>query len=163
MIPSSEQDSRSSALRGGIPVSVLVAVVATWICAIALLVVAIAVMVSGRDVFSAGVGAMLIIYAALVVLVGWMAVKGRPPAQGLMVASGLLHVVVLVSLQRSGGPVWFWILAVIPAAPTLAAGVIAPQPVVTASVPGSWWLSRPRRRVGRGRWPDAQRGLRTPG
>ena len=120
MIPSSEQDSRSSALRGGIPVSVLVAVVATWICAIALLVVAIAVMVSGRDVFSAGVGAMLIIYAALVVLVGWMAVKGRPPAQGLMVASGLLHVVVLVSLQRSGGPVWFWILAVIPAAAVIA-------------------------------------------
>ena len=46
---------------------------------------------------------------------------------------------------------------------SLAAGLIAPQPVVTASVPGSWWLSRPRRRVGRGRWPDAQRGLRTPG
>lgn len=63
---------------------------------------------------------MLIIYAALVVLVGWMAVKGRPSAQGLMVASGLLHVVVLVSLQRSGGPVWFWILAVIPAAAVMA-------------------------------------------
>ncbi|EFS75363.1 hypothetical protein HMPREF9622_00229 [Cutibacterium modestum HL037PA3] len=81
----------------------------------ALVVVAARVIASGRDAFGAGVGAMLLIYAGLVALVGWLAIKGRSSAQGLLVASGLLHLVVLVSMQRSGGPVWFWALAVLPA------------------------------------------------
>ncbi|WCC80940.1 hypothetical protein O6R08_05715 [Cutibacterium equinum] len=120
MISSSEQHPRSSARHGGIPTSVVVAVVATWISAVTLAVVAVAVMVSGRNVFGAGVGAMLVIYAVLVALVGWLAIKGRSSAQGLMVASGLLHVIVLVSLQRSGGPAWFWAMVVIPATVVVA-------------------------------------------
>ena len=71
MIPSSEHDMRSSARPGGIPTTVLVATAGTWISSVALLVVAIRVIVSGRNMFGAGVGAMLIIYAGLVALVGW--------------------------------------------------------------------------------------------
>lgn len=115
MIPSSEHDVRSSVSRGRVPAAVLVAVAGTWISTVVLLIVAIRVMVSGRDIFGAGVGAMLIIYASLVALVGWLAIKGRSSAQGLLVASGMLHLVVLVSTQRSGGPAWFWGLAIIPA------------------------------------------------
>ncbi|MDO4412049.1 hypothetical protein [Cutibacterium sp.] len=121
MIPPSEQNPRSSALHRGLPASIVVGAVATWGSTVALLSVAIAVMVSGHSIFSAGVAAMLVIYAILVALVGWLAIKGRSSAQGLMVASGLLHVIVLVSLQRSGGPAWFWVLAVIPAAAVVAA------------------------------------------
>ena len=120
MIPSSEHDMRSSARPGGIPTTVLVATAGTWISSVALLVVAIRVIVSGRNMFGAGVGAMLIIYAGLVALVGWLAVKGRPSAQGLLVASGLLHLVVLVSMQRSDGPAWFWGVAIIPATVVIA-------------------------------------------
>ena len=115
MIPSSEHDVRSSVSHGRVPAAVLVAAGGTWISSMALVVVAARVIASGRDAFGAGVGAMLLIYAGLVALVGWLAIKGRSSAQGLLVASGLLHLVVLVSMQRSGGPVWFWALAVLPA------------------------------------------------
>ena len=81
MIPSSEHDVRSSVSHGRVPAAVLVAVAGTWISTVVLLIVAIRVMVSGRDIFGAGVGAMLIIYASLVALVGWLAIKGRSPAQ----------------------------------------------------------------------------------
>ncbi|AOH45036.1 hypothetical protein E5345_03875 [Propionibacterium sp. NM47_B9-13] len=115
MIPLSEHDARPSVGHGGVPAAVLVAAGGTWISSMALVVVAARVIASGRDAFGAGVGAMLLIYAGLVALVGWLAIKGRSSAQGLLVASGLLHLVVLVSMQRSGGPVWFWALAVLPA------------------------------------------------
>ena len=115
MIPLSEHDARPSVGHGGVPAAVLVAAGGTWISSMALVVVAARVIASGRDAFGTGVGAMLLIYAGLVALVGWLAIKGRSSAQGLLVASGLLHLVVLVSMQRSGGPVWFWALAVLPA------------------------------------------------
>ena len=115
MIPLSEHDARPSVGHGGVPAAVLVAAGGTWISSMALVVVAARVIASGRDAFGAGVGAMLLIYAGLVALVGWLAIKGRSSAQGLLVASRLLHLVVLVSMQRSGGPVWFWALAVLPA------------------------------------------------
>ncbi|MSS45401.1 hypothetical protein FYJ43_04970 [Cutibacterium sp. WCA-380-WT-3A] len=125
MIPSSEHNGRSPANHTVAPVAVMVAVGGTWMSSAALLCVAIRVIASGRDTFSAGVGAMLIIYAGLVGLVGWLAVKGQSVAQGLLVASGLLHLVVLVSMQRSGGPVWFWGLAILPAVVTVAS--VLPQ------------------------------------
>ncbi|MCP2378139.1 hypothetical protein [Cutibacterium modestum] len=125
MIPLSEHDARPSVGHGGVPAAVLVAAGGTWISSMALVVVAARVIASGRDAFGAGVGAMLLIYAGLVALVGWLAIKGRSSAQGLLVASGLLHLVVLVSMQRSGGPVWFWALAVLPA--TVVVASLVPQ------------------------------------
>ena len=126
MIPSSEHDVRSSVSHGRVPATVLGAAAGTWISTVVLLIVVIRVIVSGRDIFGAGVGAMLVIYAGLVALVGWLAIKGWSSAQGLLVASGLLHLVVLVSTQRSGGPAWFWGLAIIPA--TVVVASLAPRP-----------------------------------
>ena len=57
MIPSSEHDVRSSVSHGRVPAAVLVAVAGTWISTVVLLIVAIRVMVSGRDIFGAGDGA----------------------------------------------------------------------------------------------------------
>lgn len=83
MIPSSEHDVRSSVSHGRVPAAVLVSAAGTWISTMVLLIVAIRVMVSGRDIFGAGVGAMLIIYASLVALVGWLAGCHSKAAEGL--------------------------------------------------------------------------------
>lgn len=104
-----------------VPASVVVAVAGTWISAVILVVVGVGVIATGHSVFGTGVGAMLVCYALLVGLVGWAALRARGMAEGMLVASGLLHTVVLVSLQRAGGPEWFWALAVIPVAVVVAA------------------------------------------
>ena len=74
MIPSSEHDVGSSVSHGRVPATVLVAAAGTWISTVVLLIVVIRVIVSGRDIFGAGVGAMLVIYAGLVALVGSLAI-----------------------------------------------------------------------------------------
>ncbi len=93
------------------PVWVLVASLGTWLSALVIAGVGVASIVIGGGLFAAGVGAMLLIYAVLLGLVGWAAHHGTSWADGLLVASSLLHLIVVISLLSSGSPPWFLIFA----------------------------------------------------
>lgn len=93
------------------PTWVLVAGFATWLSALAVGVVGVVSIAVGHGAFAVGVGAMLLIYATLVAVVGWLVVRGVSWAEGLLVASGILHLVVVISLVSSGGPAWILVFA----------------------------------------------------
>lgn len=57
---------------------------------------AVAIAVNPRT-FGVGIGGILICYGALLVAVAWLAATGRRWAMGLIVASSLLHLLVLGS------------------------------------------------------------------
>lgn len=114
------------------PAWVLVAGLATWLSALAVGAVGVASIAVGHGAFAAGVGAMLLIYAVLVAVVGWLVVRGVSWADGLLVASGILHLVIVISLVSSGGPAWILVFA--------AVAVLA---VVAAMMPASRnWSAR---------------------
>lgn len=113
------------------PIWILVAALATWLSALAVAAVAVVSMAVGRGTFALGVGAMLLVYAALVAVIGWLLVRRVSWADGLLVASGVLHLVVVISLVSSGGPAWI-----------LAFAAVAVLAVVAAMLPVSRaWIS----------------------
>ncbi|WP_245935240.1 hypothetical protein [Acidipropionibacterium virtanenii] len=113
------------------PLPVLLAAWSTWLSALALAGVGVGSVVAGHGRFSIGVGAMLIGYAMIVALIAWWVVRRVAWADGPLVASGTLHLVVVISLMASGAPRWVLVLAVL-------AGVA----VVTALLPVSRrWLA----------------------
>ena len=75
-----------------------------------------------NGVFSAGIGAMLLVYAALIAAIGWACLRRLPLADGAVVAAALLHLLVGVSTARGSGAWWIWLFVALAAA-TLAAGV----------------------------------------
>ncbi|MEE8868575.1 MAG: hypothetical protein SOH99_04220 [Acidipropionibacterium acidipropionici] len=127
--------TRRSDLRSPLPV--LLAAWSTWLSALALAGVGVGSIVVGHGRFSIGVGAMLIGYALFVALIGRWLVRRASWADGPLVASGILHLVVVVSLVRSGAPAWFLVLAAL-------AGVA----VVSALLPVSrrWLAGAPQTR-----------------
>jgi hypothetical protein len=114
-------------LRKGLRVAtvwVRIASLGTWLSALVIAAVAVASMIGGHGVFALGVGVMLLIYAALLGLVGWAAHRGVSWSDGLLIASSVLHIAVVVSLLRSGAPIWFLALLLIAAAVLVSAVVL---------------------------------------
>lgn len=108
-------------VRGGRAGWRRVASLGTWLSALVIVAVAVASIVAGHGVFALGVGIMLLIYAALLGLVGWAAHRGAPWSDGLLIASSLLHIAVVVTMLRSGAPVWFLALLLVAVAVLVAA------------------------------------------
>ncbi|GAA1398152.1 hypothetical protein GCM10009599_28480 [Luteococcus peritonei] len=77
-----------------------------------------------NGIFSAGIGAMLLVYAVLVAGIGWACLRRLPLADGAVVAAALLHLLVGVSTARGSGQGWLWLFVLLAGA-TLAAGVKA--------------------------------------
>lgn len=103
------------------PWSLVIAAAATLLVGIALIAVAVAVMVTRMALFSLGVGVMLLIYGALVVLIGWAAWRRARLAFGPLVAGALLHLLVTLNLARGSLAPLFFGLAVVPLATLVCA------------------------------------------
>jgi hypothetical protein len=85
--------------------------------------------------FSAGVGVMLLVYAAVLAWVGWSAWTLRFYARGMLVGTGLLHLFLAVSSMAAGN-VAIW----------TAVSVVSVVTVVAAMLPStSAALDRARR------------------
>lgn len=84
----------------------VVACWSTWVQAGVIAAVAVASALRDHGLFSTGISVMLGVYALLVAGVGAAAMARRALGQGLLVGSGLLHLLVVVSLVRDGAPVW---------------------------------------------------------
>lgn len=95
----------------------------TAVAAAAFAVVGIVSILTRPSEFSLGVGAMLVIYAALVGAVAWLCWRRVSLASGTVVAAGLLHTLVLGSFVTSGHTPWLALLLPIPIA-TVVAGVL---------------------------------------
>lgn len=93
----------------------VVACWSVWVQAGVIAAVAVASALRDHGRFSTGISVMLGVYALLVVGVGVAAMARRRLGQGLLVGSGLLHVLVVVSLVRDGAPWWVAGLAVLAA------------------------------------------------
>lgn len=103
----------------------LLAALGSWLSALVIAGVAVAVMIIGHALFSAGVGVMLLVYAGILGLIGWAAARGVGWADGLLIASSLVHIAVVVTLVRSGAPAWFLVFLVLGAVVLLAAVMLA--------------------------------------
>lgn len=95
------------------PLPVLLAAWSTWLSAMVLAGVGVGSIVAGHGRFSIGVGTMLIGYALIVALLGRWLLRRVSWADGPLVASGILHLIVVISLVGSGAPVWILSLAVL--------------------------------------------------
>ncbi|WP_420175353.1 hypothetical protein [Luteococcus sp. OSA5] len=101
-----------------------VAIGGTWITAVVFLVVGVGSLLVDHGIFSAGIAVVLILYAAALGGLAWLAQKGLGLAIGLIAAAAVLHVMVAVSTARGSGEWWLWIFAVVAAATALAAGKV---------------------------------------
>ena len=99
-----------------------VATLGTLVTAIVFLVVGIGSLLVNNGVFSAGIAAMLIVYALALGAIAWLNDRGLGLATGAVVASSLLHVLVGISTARGSHRWWIWIFVAL-AVVTLAAAV----------------------------------------
>lgn len=97
----------------------MVAGTLTAVVGVAVLAVAVGSLAQRHGVFSAGVGAMLVLYGLLLVILAGLALRGAGVVTGMLVAAAVLHVMVSVSLAVNGAP-WLWA-----ALPVLLATVVA--------------------------------------
>lgn len=97
MSPSNSPSSR-------LPASLWVAIVGSGIFALAFLIVGIGALVQRHGRFSAGVGAMLLLYGAFVALAAWGAWRGASLSRGGIVTAALIHLFMGQSIARNGQP-----------------------------------------------------------
>lgn len=103
----------------------IVASLSAAVQALGLTGAAIGVAATSHGQFSGGIAAVLVVYAVLVAAVAWLAWRGVSAATGMLVAIGVLHLLVVVSLARAGGaPLWL-VCAGVLALTTIVAGVWA--------------------------------------
>lgn len=77
-----------------------VATGATALFAAVFLIVGIASLLTNNGLFSAGIAAMLLMYGALLTAIAWGCWRGNRWANGAVVASNLLHLLVSISMAR---------------------------------------------------------------
>ena len=100
-----------------------VAIILTALTGLAFVVSGIAALVANSRTFGLGVGAMLIGYGALLILIAWLVLRGRSWALGLIVASSLLHALAVGSFLTSQDRTQFVLMLVI--APFVLATLVA--------------------------------------
>lgn len=84
------------------PLSLWVALVGAAITGLVVVGFGVASVASDHAVFSWGIGLFLVVYGAFVCLGAWLAWKRNSLARGLIVAPGLLHIAIAVSLLSGG-------------------------------------------------------------
>ncbi|WP_394275885.1 hypothetical protein [Luteococcus sp.] len=89
--------------------------------AIVFLAVGISSLLVDNGIFSVGIAAMLIVYAASLAGIAWLNHRALGLASGAVVASSLLHVLVGVSTARGSHRWWIWIFVAL-AVVTMVAG-----------------------------------------
>lgn len=94
----------------------------TALAALVFLAAGIGSLAVRNGVFSAGIGAMLLVYGLIVLGVAWAAWRGQGWANGAMVASSLLHLLVGASTARGSHQPWMWAFAAVALVTLLAAG-----------------------------------------
>lgn len=109
----------------------IVACGGTAAAAIVFLAVGIGSVSVSHGVFSTGIGVMLLVYALVVAVVAWLAWRGAPFGNGLMVASALLHTLVGISVAHGSRRGWLWLFVLL-ALVTLVAAVKVRLDEVTA-------------------------------
>lgn len=106
------------------PTAHLVATTGTTITAVLFLIVGIGSLLANNGLFSAGIAAMLVLYAALLGLLAKASRRGSGLATGGIVASALLHVLVGVSTARGSHQWWIWLFVALAAATMIAAAKV---------------------------------------
>ncbi|MEL4545227.1 hypothetical protein AAEX63_05490, partial [Luteococcus sp. H138] len=91
------------------PLAHRIATGGTLLTAVGFLVVGVGSLLANNGIFSAGIAAMLILYAALLGLLARASGQGSGLATGAIVASALLHVLVGVSTARGSNQWWIWL------------------------------------------------------
>lgn len=84
------------------PVSLWIAVLGAAVAGVVFVGFGIASLASNHQLFSAGIGAMLIGYGLLVSLGAYLGWRRNPLARGLIVAPALLHVAIAFNLLQGG-------------------------------------------------------------
>lgn len=74
------------------PLGLQVSAIATWVLALAFVVMGALSLVEGHGVFSGGIAFMLVGWGVLVALAGWLLWRRSVWSRGLVVAAGLIHV-----------------------------------------------------------------------
>ena len=91
----------------GRPTSLVVAIVGTALFALAIIGIGLATALQRHGRFSAGVGAMLLIYGVFVAAVAWAGWRALPLARGGIVTGAIIHAMVAWTTARTGQP-WAW-------------------------------------------------------
>lgn len=112
------------------PPSLTLAAVLVWLFAAAVAVIGVGAIAQFHGRFSAGVGAMLLTYAAALGWVGYAAWRCRFYSRGVLVATGMLHLLVALS-SLSAGNVAVWVSV---AALSAATVVCAMLPSTAAAI-----------------------------
>ena len=84
------------------PRSLIIAATGTAVAGVFILLVALGSLLQPHAGFSLGIGAILIVYGAAVCAGAWLAWRRSPFSWGLVVAPGLLHTAVALSLLTAG-------------------------------------------------------------
>ncbi|MEL4357866.1 MULTISPECIES: hypothetical protein [unclassified Luteococcus] len=95
------------------PMAHRLAVGGTALTAVIFLVVGAGSLLANHGVFSAGIAAMLVLYAALLAFLAQASHRGSGLATGGMMASAVLHVLVGVSTARGSHQWWIWLFVLL--------------------------------------------------
>lgn len=110
------------------PLSLIVAAILSGLAAAALAIMGVASAASHPSLLSAGIGAVLLVWAAAVGSASTALYRGRRWSRGLVVAAGLLHAATFANFVPSQP------LAVVPATIALVTVVAAVWPSTTAAL-----------------------------
>ncbi len=110
-------------MRGVRPWTLTLAAILVWAVAASVAVIGLGTLGQLHGRFSAGVGVMLLAYAALLGWVGFSAWRCRFYARGMLVGTGLLHLFLSLSSMPAGN-VAVWSLVAVASAATVGCAML---------------------------------------